>query len=282
MRIRTDAPHIPLTATTASQSQVAPIIKNENNLLILQNGENVRRSWGCVKVTSTLVVRTRTFVVVHVGVCHKYGGGQQWYYFEQPAGESLQRRTAPQLSKRRKQQVVDALNAGKAPEWAKAPFSGISFLPIDPDLPKEDWTYQYVLADKDKKKPQRYIRYKAVAVVDGEFRSIYDGSEYALNKTRRQKVEPDHNGGFYVYRSAEMAGKVNVPSDSVNVDAPRAILKCEVWGRCEIYGGDLVYVDADEVGDAEVVHERWDGTKGIVNPKRKEAWTYCRPVAIIK
>ena len=258
MRIRMDAPHISLSATTANLSEVAPII--EGNTLILQDGENTRRSWGCVRVTSTLVLRTRTFAVVHVGVCHKHKGGQQWYYYEQPQGGSLKRVTARQLSTRRRKQVLDAIREGHAPDWAKQPFV---------ELPSP------------RKETQRHIRYKAVAVVDGEFRSIYDGSEYALNKTRRQKVEPDHNGGFYVYRSIEMADKADVPSDSENVDAPRAILKCEVWGRCEVYGVDLVYVHADEVGDAEVVHERWDGMKGIVNPARKEAWTYCRPVAVV-
>ena len=120
MRIKMIAPQISNHATTANLSEIAPAI-NETTLL-LQNGENDRRSWGCVKVTSTVVLKTRTFAVIHVGVAHKYHGGQQWYYFEQKSGEPLKRLTARQLSTRRRNQVLDAHRSGKAPNWAKTPF----------------------------------------------------------------------------------------------------------------------------------------------------------------
>ena len=121
MRIKRIAPQISDHATTANMSEIAPAINDTT--LLLQEGENNRRSWGCVKVTSTVVLKTRTFVVVHVGVCHKYRGGQQWYYFEQKPGQPLKRLTARQLSTRRRHQVMDAYIKGHAPSWAKSPLT---------------------------------------------------------------------------------------------------------------------------------------------------------------
>jgi len=86
--------------------------------------------------------------------------------------------------------------------------------------------------------PRPTIRYKAVAVVDDEYRSIYDGSLYEIGERRNGKAYPDHCGGYYCYRTAEEAASADVPRESVHRDAPWAILECEVGGKCIKYGND--------------------------------------------
>lgn len=243
MRIRMIDPTYSDNATTARMSEIAPEVSDDGTHITAQEGENMRRSWGCVKTTSTVVIKTRTFCVVHVGVAHKYGGGQQWYYFERKPDAPIRRLTASKLSARRRKQVLEAFNTGKAPRWAKKPF---------------------VETRKKAEPPKRYIRYKAVAVVDGEYRSIFDDSVYEIGKTRREKVQADHNGGFYVYSRPEYAKNAEVPTKSVNYDAPRAILKCEVWGNHEFYG--------ERIYDPEL-------NKHYYESDSKQAWTYLRPVA---
>ena len=244
MRIQMIDPQIADNATTARISEIAPAISETT--LLLQEGENNRRSWGCVKVTSTVVARTRTFCAVHVGVTHKYRGGQQWYYFEQPAGEPLQRVTANKLSTRRRKQVLEAIREGNAPNWAKRPFT-------DP---------------KPHKKPERHTRYKAVCRgADGSLRSLFDNSEYKIGKTRVQAAKPDHNGGFYVRRTPELALNAPLPNSAVNKDTPRIVLKCEVWGKCVVPDADMEFDDT-----SMQYFPRFDA---------KEAWTYCKVVEVV-
>ena len=250
MKIRTIAPQIPDNATTARISEIAPVLDTAQNLVLVQEGENNRRSWGCVKVTSTVVVRTRTFLAVHVGVVHKYRGGQQWYFYQQPAGAggNLTRITAAKLTPRRRRQVLEAIEKGKAPGWAKQPFT-------DP---------------KPRTSLEKHTRYKAVCIgEDGSLRSLYDDSEYVIGKTRQEAAIADHCGGFYVYVSADAARNAEIPSRSANSDATRVVLKVEVWGRCVKYGSDYLH-------DPSLGHDSPNP-----NPKQKQAWTYIKPLEVV-
>lgn len=113
---------------------------------------------------------------------------------------------------------------------------------------------------------EKRVRFKQVAVVGGEYVSIYDGSPWALGKTRREALpkvskanemyampgELPHGGGFYVYSTAEEAANRNsYPSSCQHADAPRVTLKCEVWGRHRDMGGG------------------------------KQVWTHCAPIAVV-
>lgn len=78
--------------------------------------------------------------------------------------------------------------------------------------------------------------YKAVAVVDGEYRSIFDGSPYVIGERRNGTAKPDHEGGYYAYCKTYEARNASVPRKSVHFDAPRVILECEAGGRVITYG----------------------------------------------
>lgn len=78
--------------------------------------------------------------------------------------------------------------------------------------------------------------YKAVAVVDGKFYSIFDGqTEYTVGHEMRQAARQDHNGGYYVYKSIDEALAVSVPASSKLKDAPRAILRIKAEGQYCVY-----------------------------------------------
>jgi hypothetical protein len=80
------------------------------------------------------------------------------------------------------------------------------------------------------------ICYKAVALVNGAMQSIYDETvSYEIGKTLIQKAQENHSGGFYAYATESEARNAEVPSNSDNLRAPRAILKVEVSGRCIEY-----------------------------------------------
>lgn len=85
--------------------------------------------------------------------------------------------------------------------------------------------------------------YKAVAVVDGKFLSIFDGeTEYTIGQELKQPARQDHNGGFYVYKSISDAADVRVPSSSRLSDAPRAILRIKAEGQyCKYDNGKLAF-----------------------------------------
>lgn len=85
--------------------------------------------------------------------------------------------------------------------------------------------------------------YKSVAVIDGRFYSIFDGTtEYVLGQEMKQPARQGHNGGYYVYRSVDEAEEVNVPSSSKLKDAPRAILRIKAEGQYCVYSnGKLAF-----------------------------------------
>lgn len=85
--------------------------------------------------------------------------------------------------------------------------------------------------------------YKAVAIVEGKFYSIFDGvTEYTIGHEMRQVARQDHNGGYYVYRSIDEAQAVSVPSASKLQSAPRAILRIRAEGQYCVYSnGKLAF-----------------------------------------
>lgn len=78
--------------------------------------------------------------------------------------------------------------------------------------------------------------YKAVALVDGELRSIFSGETYKLGIRRAQKAADDHEGGYYWYPTLDQALQAEVPDESVFRDVPRVIVECEVQGQPLYYG----------------------------------------------
>lgn len=78
--------------------------------------------------------------------------------------------------------------------------------------------------------------YKAVAVVDGKFYSIFDGvTEYVVGQEMKQVARQGHNGGYYVYKSIDDALSVSVPTSSKLKDAPRAIVRIRAEGQYCVY-----------------------------------------------
>jgi hypothetical protein len=85
--------------------------------------------------------------------------------------------------------------------------------------------------------------YKAVALKDGKFYSIYDGeTEYEIGVELAERARQGHKGGYYVYRSVEAARAVEVPSTSVLRSYPRAILRIQCLGAyCTYDNGKLSF-----------------------------------------
>lgn len=112
-------------------------------------------------------------------------------------------------------------------------------------------------------------RYKAVAVdSDGAFLSIFDGStEYAIGKRLVQKAVAGHNGGYYVYATADAAMNADVPRSSVLDTFPRAILELRCEGAPVEYPGEPIAWD-DE------------GWTTAVAPT-KYAYSIVTPVAVV-
>ena len=194
-------------------SDVKPEIV-ESKAIAVYHGESLHRNWGRSFVSSHVLLNTATFCVVLIGWKNKHSSGQGWYFFEKKDG-TIHRRKANQLSTRRRGQVMKAYNE-TAPAWAKQPIQSVK-------KPKPT-------------KPVKHIRFKQVAEHRrGQFASIFDGSSYDLGKTKREKAQPDHGGGFYVYPSEYEANSAAFPKNSLFQDCNRAVLRCEVWGTCQKY-----------------------------------------------
>lgn len=85
--------------------------------------------------------------------------------------------------------------------------------------------------------------YKAVAVVNGRYLSIYDGqTEYALGQELRQTAHQGHGGGYYVYPTAQEAALADVPDDSAYRHAEWIVLAVECAGSyCRYSNGKLAF-----------------------------------------
>lgn len=82
-----------------------------------------------------------------------------------------------------------------------------------------------------KRKVKKQIMYKKVALINNEYYSIYSGEKYEEGKTYREKVQSNHQGGYYAYKTKEEAANAVFPEDSANYDATKIIVKVEMWGR---------------------------------------------------
>ena len=85
--------------------------------------------------------------------------------------------------------------------------------------------------------------YKAVAVVEGRYLSIFDGvTEYKLNQQVEDRARRGHGGGIYVYPTLEDALDARVPGGSALLAAPRVILRVRAEGKSCIYdNGKLAF-----------------------------------------
>jgi hypothetical protein len=91
-----------------------------------------------------------------------------------------------------------------------------------------------------KDRPRRQVvhadHFKLVAVVEGRYFSIYDGTtEYAIGRMLREPARPNHGGGYYCYPAIDDIRSARphrlFPDESALADAPKAILKVRVGGR---------------------------------------------------
>lgn len=85
--------------------------------------------------------------------------------------------------------------------------------------------------------------YKAVAVRDGCYFSVFDGvTEYVLGETVSDRARQNHAGGIYVYETEGEARQAQVPDSSELLDAPRAILRVRAEGAyCRYDNGKLAF-----------------------------------------
>ena len=86
-------------------------------------------------------------------------------------------------------------------------------------------------AEKPKRKVEKKKMWKKVALIDGAMQSVYSGEKYELGRTYVEKVEHNHQGGYFCYSTKKEAEMAVFPDSSVNVDAQKIVVQVEVWGR---------------------------------------------------
>lgn len=93
-------------------------------------------------------------------------------------------------------------------------------------------------------RPMRTSRmYKVMRLTtDGRLLSMYNDTEWRLNKRKLQKAVPDHGGGYYVMSDPDMAVRmykqgvlVDIPPGEL-VDWTPALVECECGGNMVRYG----------------------------------------------
>lgn len=201
--------------------------------LICYDGKGSKRGWGAPGVTSTVVFQSTDLIAVHVGFHHKHGGGQFYRYFA--VNGEVKQIEWKSLDDDTRAAVLEAYEKN-APNWAKTPGKLRS---------------QYQTAQP---KANLFTAYKIVRVEDDKFISLYDKTTtYEIGKTKVQASKPDHEGGWYVYRTEEvkaeyLAGNIiNTPKSG-----KKALIKCECWGNRVGYDNGKISV------------------------------TYCKPVGVIE
>lgn len=84
-------------------------------------------------------------------------------------------------------------------------------------------------------KVSEYAIYKIMHDDNGVLRSVYSGEEYAIGKQKIQKVQDNHNGGYYAFLSAETALHVHNEGNAFNSDrvADKRLVLCKgrAFGR---------------------------------------------------
>lgn len=101
---------------------------------------------------------------------------------------------------------------------------------------------------------QVHIVYKAVALVDNKYLSIYDGkTEYIIGKEMTQAARANHCGGFYTYPTIEDAKNCNVPNNSALLNEKRVVLKLSATGQSVYYGnGKTAYTKVIPIECVEI------------------------------
>lgn len=103
--------------------------------------------------------------------------------------------------------------------------------------------------------------YKAVALVNGELRSIFSGRLFRVGGTYRETARPEHRGGYYYYRSVEEAHEASVPTASALIDQPRVIVEVKVGGRVLAY--DNGKRAASRMTITRIVGGTWNADAGV-------------------
>mmetsp|Transcript_43576 Transcript_43576/g.116540 ORF Transcript_43576/g.116540 Transcript_43576/m.116540 type:complete len:187 (-) Transcript_43576:41-601(-) len=91
--------------------------------------------------------------------------------------------------------------------------------------------------------------FKFVAEVErGTFVSIFDGrTEYRIAETVSSEVRPGHQGGVYVCDSLlNLLSMGPLPSSSLNIDAPWAVVRLVGWGarmNYDSFGNSKICID---------------------------------------
>lgn len=86
--------------------------------------------------------------------------------------------------------------------------------------------------------------YKVVALTpDGKMVSIFNGeTEYQIGVEMQQAARQNHNGGYYVYSSHEVAHRATFPKDSKALDLPRVVIRVRAEGSyCRYDNGKLSF-----------------------------------------
>lgn len=190
-----------------------PIIDEEKRTITILNGEGDHRSsWGHPQVTSTIIMETLDLVVVHVGFSHKHGGSQFWRYYAVNGG--VKQISWGQLDDDTRQEILNS----PRPAWAKVPGK----------LRKN-----YLSANPKK---NAFTAYKVCAINEGgELTSLFNPDiVYQIGKTKVQKSQPDHQGGYYVHKDKDTMLALYEAGDLVaphRMPEKFAVVKCECWGN---------------------------------------------------
>ncbi|MEO8287111.1 MAG: hypothetical protein ABI670_11830 [Chloroflexota bacterium] len=85
--------------------------------------------------------------------------------------------------------------------------------------------------------------YKAVALVDGRYLSIFDGvTEYKIGETTVDRARQKHQGGIYCYDNLDQALSADVPPSAALRSADRVVLRVRAEGSyCRYPGGKLAF-----------------------------------------
>lgn len=91
--------------------------------------------------------------------------------------------------------------------------------------------------------------YKLVAVVDYKYFSTCDGkTKYDIGITLKEEAEPDHGGGYYVYKTIKEAKNAVFPSDSILIKETKVILKVKCGGNyCKYENGKIAFSEIKAV-----------------------------------
>lgn len=134
--------------------------------------------------------------------------------------------------------VKGKANIKKAAQADPAPDSPLRF--VRPQL-KSEWRNK--LDETPVKLPAPrvgvYEVYKILHDDNGTLRSVYSGEEYQIGKTKTQRAQPEHGGGYYAFLSAEKTLEVaqagNVFGDGMTAGKKLVLCKGRGFGKPVVY-----------------------------------------------